>query len=133
KRAVLDQTLAASETTGIVVATGYLVLHGSTETPNRAPDCAKAVALLNKSNFAGKKMASDPAFNMAAQLVAARLNYVAGAAQPAAATDAITQAVALLAKYKFTGAGYTGKISAADAAAMHALANTLDQYNNNLL
>ncbi len=133
KKPVLDQTLAKAEPTGVVVATGYLVLHGSTATPNVAPDCAKAVALLNKSTFNGKKMASDPAFNMAAQLVAAELNYVAGAEQKPAATSAITQAVALLAKYHFDGNGYVGKISAGDAATMNALATTLDQYNNNLL
>jgi hypothetical protein len=133
KKPVLDQTLAKAEPTGIVVATGYLVLHGSTATPNVAPDCAKATALLNKSNFSGKKLASDPAFNMAAQLVAAELNYVAGAEPVPAATTAITQAIALLTKYQFTGNGYTGKISAADAAAMNALATTLDKYNNNIL
>ncbi|HET7719002.1 MAG TPA: hypothetical protein VFK43_03470, partial [Acidimicrobiales bacterium] len=142
KRPVLDQTMAMAETNGIVMSadtgtypsfgpTISLVLHGSTATPNRAPDCSKAVNLLNKSNFAGKKMASDPAFNLAAQLLAAQLNYTAGAGKTAAATTAINQAVLLLGKYDFTGSGYTGKISAADAATMNQLATILDNYNNN--
>lgn len=144
KKPVLDQTLAAATAagTGIVVsATGgtypgfggtkYLVLNGSTATPNAAPDCSKAVALLNKSNFAGKKLASDPAFNLAAQLVAAELNYAAGAGKTGTATTAITQAVLILGKYHFDGTGYTGKISAADATTMNNLATILDNYNNN--
>jgi hypothetical protein len=142
KKPVLDQTLAAMETNGLVVsatsgtypafgATFYLVLHGSTATPNVAPDCAKAVKLLNKSNFAGKKLASDPAFNMAAQLVAAQLNYGAQAGATAAATNAINDAVRILGKYHFDGNGYVGKISTADRATMNALATILDNYNNN--
>ena len=131
---VLDQTLAAADPTGIVMSadtgtypafgpTVSLVLHSS--------DCGKAVALLNKSNFAGKKMASDPAFNLASQLLAAQLNYAAGSGRTPAATSAINQAVILLGKYDFNGNGYTGKISAADATTMNNLAKTLDDYNNN--
>jgi hypothetical protein len=146
KKPVLDQTLAAAQAAngGLVVSatsgtfptfgiTFYLVLHGSTSSPNVAPDCKKAVSLLNKSNFSGAKKASDPAFNMAAQLVAAELNYVAGAGEKAAATTAINQAVLILGKYHFDGTGYLGKITAADAATMNGLAKTLDLYNNNLI
>jgi hypothetical protein len=100
----------------------YLVLHGL--------DCTKAVALLNKSTFTGKKKASDPAFNMAAQLVAAELNYAAGAGKTPTATTAINQAVLLLGKYQFNGIGYSGTISAADASTMNSLAKKLDDYNN---
>ncbi len=142
KKPVLDQTMAMAEANGIVMSAGtgtyptfgatlWLVLHGSTATPNRAPDCTKAVNLLNKSNFAGKKMASDPAFNLAAQLLAAQLNYTAGAGKTGAATTAINQAVLLLGTYHFDGNGYVGKISAADAATMNQLATILDDYNNN--
>lgn len=143
KTPVLDRTLAAAGSNGIVVSadtgtypafgpTISLVLQGSTATPNSAPDCAKAVKLLNKSNFAGKKMASDPAFNMAAQLVAAQLNYTAGAAKTSAATTAINEAVILLGKYNFDGTGsYASRLSSADAARMNQLATILDNYNNN--
>ena len=53
---------------------------GADKLAEHAPDCLKAVSLLNKSTIdTGKKMASDPAFNLAAQLLAAKLNVVAGA------------------------------------------------------
>ena len=56
KRPKLDQTLAAAEPTGIRI--GDLVLHGSTSTPNTAPDCLKATRILNKSRIDnGAKMA----------------------------------------------------------------------------
>jgi hypothetical protein len=142
QKPVLDQTLAKAEPTGVVISatsgtyapfgpTFYLVLHGSTTKPNSAPDCLKAARLLNKSTIdTGKKMASDPAFNLAAQLLAAELNYTAGAGKTPTATSAINQAVLLLGKYKFNGKTHT-TISAADATTMNNLAKTLDDYNNN--
>jgi hypothetical protein len=142
QKPVLDQTLAKAEPIGIVVSatsgtyapfggTIYLVLHGSTATPDIAIDCLKAVRLLDKSTIdTNKKMASDPAFNLAAQLVAAELNYSAGAGKTPATTTAINQAVVLLGKYKFDGKTHT-TISKADAATMNSLATTLDNYNNN--
>jgi len=94
-------------------------------------DCVSAVRLLNKSTIDnGKKMASDPAFNLAAQLVAAQLNYTAGAGKTPVATTAINQAVLLLGKYNFNGITHD-KISATDAATMNSLAKILDDYNNN--
>jgi hypothetical protein len=140
QKPVLDQTLYLFGSTGEVIsatsgtfavfgATYYLQLHGGT-TANVATDCSKAVNLLNKSTISGAKMASDPAFNLAAQLVAAELNFEAGAGRTPTATTAINQSVLLLGKYKFNGAGYTGKISAADATTMNNLATTLDNYNN---
>jgi hypothetical protein len=141
---ILDQTLAKAEPNGVVISAGsgtypvfgatfYLTLHGSVTTKDVAPDCRKAVNLLNKTTIDGKKkMASDPAFNLAAQLTAAELNYVAGAGKKPAVTTAIQQAVLLLGKYHFDGLTHT-KISAADATTMNALAKTLDDYNNNRL
>jgi hypothetical protein len=141
QKPTLDQTLAMAEPTGIVISAGsgfypdfgptiYLVLHGSTATPNVATDCQKAVNLLNKSTIStGAKMASDPAFNLAAQLVAAELNFAAGAGRTPTATSAINQAVLLLGKYQFNGITHT-KISAADVTTMNNLATTLDNYNN---
>src|SRR5262249_25410302 len=109
----------------------YLVLHGSTTTPNKAPDCSKAVNLLNKTTIDGKtKQASDPAFNLAAQLVAAELNFSAGAGKNGTVVNAVNQAVLLLGKYQFNGLTHT-TISAADVTAMNNLATTLDNYNNN--
>jgi hypothetical protein len=102
----------------------YLVLH--------AGDCTKAVDLLNKSTFSGKKMASDPAFNLAAQLLAAKLNYVAGAHQLSCATTAINSAQALLAAIHFNGITHDTMTAAQKQQAL-SLATTLDRYNNNTL
>jgi len=99
--------------------------------------CKKAVALLSKQDLNGKSMSSDPAYNLAAQLMAAVLNVQAGAGICPSAATAINQAQALLTKYNFNGSGsYTSganKFSAADAALANQLANTLDLYNNNKL
>jgi len=136
QKPVLDQTLAAAQAIGGLVVSAqsgtYAAFSGTIYLRLYATDCAKAVALLNKSTTNnGKKMASDPAFNLAAQLVAAELNFVAGAGQNGTAITAVNQAVVLLGKYAFNGAGYTGKISNADANTMNSLATTLDNYNNN--
>ncbi len=141
QRPVLDQTLAAAGFRGIVVSatTGnypafgspfYLVLHGSPTMRDRATDCSKAVALLSMCNFAGEVRACDPAFNVAAHLVAAELNYTAGAEHDREVTSAINQAVVLLGKYRFNGSGYTGMFSDVDVFTLHRLATTLDHYNN---
>lgn len=150
KKPVLDQTLAAATamTTnppgGLVVsaqnlgggwpnfaAAYYLVLKGSTSTPNSAPDCAKAVNLLNKTTIDGKtKKSSDPLFNMAAQLVGAQLNYFAGAGKNGPTTINIQSAVLLLGKYGFDGLTYSPKLSSADTAKANCLATQLDNYNN---
>ena len=66
QKPMLDQTLAASMPDGIQI--GLVTLVGDAGEPNVAPDCMEAVNLLNKSTIDGrKKMASDPAFNLAAQ------------------------------------------------------------------
>ena len=80
----------------------------------------------------GKKMASDPLFNMAAQLLAAKLNGVAGASH-ACIDNTITQAEALLGKYGWNGLTYAPKLTAADAATANSLNTTLNKYNNGLL
>jgi hypothetical protein len=123
QRPVLDQTLAAADPEGIAI--GTLTLH--------AGDCLKAVRLLDKSTIdTGKKMASDPAFNLAAQLLAAELNVKAGALTCPSAIGAIDDAQALLAAVHFNGVTHD-KLSAAQATQANALATTLDRYNNNLL
>jgi hypothetical protein len=127
----LDQNLPATM--------GILTLQGSTTiTPARpnSPDCQKAFNILDKSDIkSGKKMASDPAYNMAAQLLAAFLNYHAGAYRCAASDSVVNAAQALLVKYNFNGTGsYTSgpnKMTAADAALANSLALQLDLYNNN--
>lgn len=131
QKPVLDQTLAAAEPAGITI--GTLILHGSTSTPNTAPDCLKAVRLLDKSTIdAAKKMSSDPAFNLAAQLLAADLNVKAGALTCPSAISAINDAQTLLAAVHFNGITHD-KLNAAQSTQANSLATTLDRYNNNLL
>ena len=124
--AVLDQTLAKADPAGTQV--GDLVLHGTTA------DCTKAVNILNKTTIDGKtKKASDPLFNMAAQLLAAKLNVTAGAGTCPAAITAINDGQALLAKYHWNGLTYGPALTAADKVLAGQLNTKLDQYNNGLL
>lgn len=121
QKPVLDQTLAAATPPGIQVGSFYLT----------AGQCTYAVNLLNKSTMTGGvKKASDPLFNMVAQLVAAELNIAAGAGTCGKVTTAITQANALLVKYHFNGDTYSPKLSKADALLANNLAKELDMYNN---
>jgi len=95
--------------------------------------CQQAVYLLGKTPIDGsKKAASDPAFNMVAQLFAAKLNYASGAQQCNAASAAMTQAQALLVTIGFNGLTHT-TLTAAQATTLNTLAGILDKYNNNTL
>jgi hypothetical protein len=119
----LDETLAAADPAGISI--GMLTL--------QAGDCLKAVRLLNKSTIdTGKKMSSDPAFNLAAQLLAAKLNIKAGALTCPSATSAISDAQALLGAVHFSGINHE-KLSQVQTTQAISLASTLDHFNNNLL
>lgn len=137
KAPALDATLFGMLPSGVLgnskivslARTGSFGLYGQTATSTA--DCAHAVSLLDKRNFNGTKKASDPLFNMAAQLVAAQLNLGTGAYTCVALSNTVTQANALLANYSFTGFGYTGKLSNTDAALANSLASKLDDYNNN--
>ena len=121
---MLDQTLAKAGTTLI----GDLPLTGS------AADCVKAVNVLSKTTIDGKtKKASDPLFNMAAQLLAAKLNVTAGAGTCPTAVTAINDAQALLVQHHWNGLTYSPALTPADAAKANSLNTTLDQYNNGLL
>jgi hypothetical protein len=97
--------------------------------------CADAVKLLDKRDRVnGKKKASDAAYNLAAQLIAALLNQNSGAEVCAAAATAITSAQLLLDQISFNGTGnYLTKPSVPNYAQANTLAATLDSYNNNTL
>ncbi|WP_428356750.1 hypothetical protein [Methyloprofundus sp.] len=106
--------------------------------------CPVAVDLLDKRKVKnediikdGKKSASDPIYNMVAQLFAAKLNVNAGAGGCAALTNAITDADALLTDVGFDGnMDYkkgSDKLTRKQKAEANALAGTLDAYNNNQL
>ncbi len=100
--------------------------------------CEVGVSILGKSDTSsGKKMASDACYNLAAQLLAAQLNYSAGAGMCAQVTQAITDAQKLLDQYNFDGSGAClsnkDKAHSADYSAANSLASLLDSYNNNTL
>jgi hypothetical protein len=129
---VLDQTLASAPGGGILI--GDLFVN----------TCAEAVNILSKSDLNGTKRASDPAFNLAAQLLAAFLNVEADAGVCPAATTAMSDAQTLLANADFDGyrtfggSSSKGKKGTAptgtiDASQANTLAGTLDDYNNNEL
>jgi hypothetical protein len=98
--------------------------------------CQEAVAILNKTPLDGRKAASDAAYNLAAQLLGAKLNVLAGAGTCPAATNAINNAQTLLANANFNGTGEYwkgGKNAAAERATALLLAGILDNYNNGKL
>lgn len=126
----LDETLASAG--GILI--GDLLVD----------TCLEGVRILSKQDLNGVNRASDPAFNMAAQLLAAFLNEEAGAVVCPAAATAMASGQTLLANADFDGyrtfggssthgkkgSASTGTINAGTA---NALASTLDAYNNNEL
>lgn len=131
KAPVLDRTLLAAAQAGTPIRIGILVLDPTVLGASTA--CKDATALLNKSTLSGTKKASDPLWNMAAQLLAAKLNVQAGASICPAVTAAITSGQGLLAARSFNGSTYSGKLTSAQTATANAVATTLDKYNNGLL
>jgi CSLREA domain-containing protein len=102
--------------------------------------CPVAVDLLNKSTVAnatkvgdGKKMASDPAFNFAAQYLAFKLNVSAGSnGACTAANNAASGGQAVLAAIGFNGNAYS-TMSKAQISQLTQDATALNMYNNNTL
>ena len=92
--------------------------------------CAEAVKILNKQQLNNSKSASDAAYGLAAQLLAAKANVAAGAGTCSGALTAIVDADKLLDKINFNGTGTYLKGNSADRALALSLASTLDQYNN---
>jgi hypothetical protein len=92
-------------------------------------DCEDAVDILDKRDIESEqKMASDGAYNLASQLLAAELNLSAGAETCPAVVDAVNEAQMLLVSIDFDG---TGKfLKGKKSATANDLAATLDQYNN---
>jgi len=85
----------------------------------------------------GLKRSNDAAYTLAMHLLAAQLNYGAGAGQCQAASDAMIAGETLLDKYNFEGLGEylsnRNKKVKADYNLALQLAKTLDLYNNNEL
>ena len=94
--------------------------------------CQQAVKLLSKQDQSGKSKSSDAAYELGAQLLAARFNLAAGAETCAAVQQVLLDAQTLLDQINFTGTGdYLGsKSKDARRAQALSLAATLDRYNN---
>ena len=104
---------------------GILQLDGS--------DCEDAVNILDKREITGrnKKKASDGAYNLAAQLLAAELNLSAGAETCQEVVDAVNAAQTLLVSIGFDGTGnYLRSKDGQLYQDANSLAYTLDEYNN---
>jgi hypothetical protein len=93
--------------------------------------CEDAVLILDKRDLNGKKKASDPLHNLATHLLAAQLNFGAGACTTEEVLDKVLEAETLLDKYNFDGYGHD-KLNKKDpdAEAANKLADYLDRYNN---
>ncbi|HET7272538.1 MAG TPA: hypothetical protein VFI90_15805, partial [Rubrobacter sp.] len=109
--------------------------------PKTATGCEKAVKILSKQDLSGKSRSSDAAYELAAQLLAAKLNLAAGAETCSGVQSAIMNGQALLANgptdtppgVNFDGTGSylpsnTNKVALRNTAL--SLASTLDKYNN---
>lgn len=67
--------------------------------------CAEAARLLGKSDLSGNNKANDAAYNLAAHLLAAKLNKAAGAPASPCVASAMTTAQNVLVELGFTGMG----------------------------
>jgi hypothetical protein len=131
---ILDETLLISpDPFDLDTAAGIIIGTANIDT------CAEAVDILDKRDIKdpakvgdGKKMASNAAYNFAAQLLAYRLNLLAGAGDLPCAHQAALDGQALLELVGFDGIGGV-TVSKARAALFNQYARTLDLYNNNIL
>lgn len=134
---VLDQMLYKATQAGQTITIGTLPLPGGITPDNAGVSATYAVRLLNKSTVeTNKKKASDPAWNLAAQLLGYRLNAVFGSWLNPVAYQAADIAQAMLVNVGFDGQSYTKPPKAIQAkwtANMNYLAKVLDAYNNSTL
>ncbi|RZN40520.1 MAG: DUF11 domain-containing protein [Methanosarcinales archaeon] len=93
--------------------------------------CDQAVNILDmRDNVTGNKRASDAAYTLAMHLLAAQMNFAAGAETCQDAQDTALEAEELLDKHDFIGEGSYLSSQDTDYAYALELAETLDQYNN---
>lgn len=122
---VLDPAIGGGVTWDDILPTG-----GRDIPPFVISSCQMAVSILDQRSLGdGKKMASDAAYTLAMHLLAAQMNFAAGAETCTQAFDAALDAEELLDRVNFSGTGsYLRK--GADYNLALSLAATLDQYNN---
>ncbi len=94
-------------------------------------ECTDAVLILDKRDLDGKKQASDPLHNLATHLLAAQLNFGAGACTTQDVLNAALAAETLLDEYNFNGYSSMSKKDPR-AQEANALATYLDEYNNGM-
>jgi hypothetical protein len=94
--------------------------------------CETGVQIIDKRDARGRKKASDAAYGLAAQLLAAKLNHAAGAGTCTAIQDAMVDAQLLLEAVGFDGTGRYLPSQSKSPLRQQALelAMTLDDYNN---
>ncbi|MFW2389830.1 MAG: hypothetical protein ACN4G0_15935 [Polyangiales bacterium] len=94
--------------------------------------CEDGVLILDHRDLNGKKRASDAAYNLARNLLAAKLNLAAGAETCQAVVDAVAAGDALLSGISFdgTGAYLRPRRNGQLYQEANALASMLDEYNN---
>jgi hypothetical protein len=96
--------------------------------------CGNGVDLLDQRDLeSGRKRANDAAYTLAMHLLAAQVNFAAGAEVCTAALDAAATGEALLATLGFEGEGYYLRSRDSEYQTALDLAVTLDTYNNGLL
>ncbi|MBW6474397.1 MAG: hypothetical protein K0B14_14825 [Anaerolineaceae bacterium] len=96
-------------------------------------NCDDAVMILDKRTLDGKKVASDPLHNLATHLLAAQLNFGAGACTTPEVLAKALEAETLLDKYNFDGYGHDSlPKKSPDGTIANSLATYLDQYNNGM-
>ncbi|PHN05646.1 Ig-like domain-containing protein [Flavilitoribacter nigricans] len=96
--------------------------------------CEDAANILDQRELErGRKQASDPAYTLAMHLLAAQLNFAAGAETCPEAVDAAEAGVALLCEIGFDGTGKYLKPHDALYDVAVCLAKCLDSYNNGIL
>lgn len=131
-----NQTLTAAKNGG--PAAGWFLLDDLLPTTLGSftvQSCAQGVNILDKRDLAGRKQANDGAYELAAMLLAAKLNLAAGAETCPAVLDAVAAGDALLQSIGFNGTGsyLTTKDKTGKRQMALNLAYTLDQYNNGAL
>jgi hypothetical protein len=95
--------------------------------------CLDAVNILSKSDLKGTKLASDPAYNLAAQALAAMLNFKATGKVCTTGYANLQTAQNLLASIGFNGSGaFAKKMTATQITQANSLAQLLDALNNNV-
>jgi hypothetical protein len=93
--------------------------------------CLDAVNILDKRTLDGRKVASDPLHNLATHLLAAQLNFAAGACTSPEINAKAREAEELLDKYNFNGLSHDSiPKKSTDATLANTLASYLDLYNN---